>query len=253
MTRLVILAAGKGTRMNSELPKVLVSLKNRPMIKYLLDSVTLAAVDPHPIVVVSPENREIVGQALQEYGQLEYVIQTEQLGTGHAVSCTQEIINRESPEAENVIVLYGDHPFLMDESIRQFAAVNPAAVTIMPTRLPDFIGWHHNFYPWGRIVRSASGAVEAIRECKDASEAEKLITEVNTGFMCFNKNWLFTNINRLRADNKQKEYYLTDMVGISFADGQTVGTIQIEPSEAMGINSLEELKIAEDLVANIFP
>jgi bifunctional UDP-N-acetylglucosamine pyrophosphorylase/glucosamine-1-phosphate N-acetyltransferase len=223
------------------------------MIKYLLDSVTLAAVDPHPIIVVSPDNRDIISQALAEYQNLEYVIQAEQLGTGHAVAAARETINRESPETDKVIVLYGDHPFLTDESIRQFAATQPETVIIIPTQLPDFTGWHHNFYPWGRIIRGTGGAVEAIREFKDASEAEKLITEVNTGFMCFNKDWLFQNIAALRADNKQREYYLTDMVGLAFAGGHTVDTINIEPHEAMGINSREELRIAEELVANIFP
>jgi bifunctional N-acetylglucosamine-1-phosphate-uridyltransferase/glucosamine-1-phosphate-acetyltransferase GlmU-like protein len=253
MTRLVILAAGKGTRMNSELPKVLVSLKNRPMIKYLLDAITLAAVDPQPIVVVSPDNQNLISQALAEYSNLQYVVQTQQLGTGHAVASTRELIARTSPEAQNIIVLYGDHPFLTDESIRGLAAIQPEALTLMTTQLPDFTGWRQNFYHWGRIIRGADGQVQAIREFKDASEEEKLITEVNPAFMCFNKEWLFANIDSLRANNKQQEYYLTDMVGLAFAQDLPVQTISIEPHEAMGINSLEELQIAAELVTNIFP
>ena len=246
MTRIIILAAGKGVRMDSELPKVLVPLNGRPMIKYLMDSVVAAGVDPHPLVVVSPDNQEIISEALREYA-VEYVKQTEQLGTGHAVGCARELIDQESPEAKNIIVLYGDHPFLKTESIKKFASIDPEAVTIMPTYLPDFDDWHQSFSHWGRIVRGASGTVEAIVEFKDASDEEKMITEVNPGFMCFNKEWLFRNIASLRDDNKQKEYYLTDMVKIAFAEGYTVGTLNIEPHEAMGINSPEELKIAESL------
>lgn len=246
MTRIIILAAGKGTRMDSELPKVLVPLNGQPMIKYLMESVMASEVDARPLVVVSPDNQKIISEALKEYN-VEYVAQTEQLGTGHAVACTHQAIEQGSPEAKNIIVLYGDHPFLKIESIRKFATINSEAITIMPTHLPDFNDWHQSFYHWGRIVRGAGGTVEAITEFKDASDEEKLITEVNPGFMCFNKNWLFKNIDNLRDDNKQKEYYLTDLVKIAFAQGHTVGTLNIEPHEAMGINSPEELKIAESI------
>lgn len=247
MTRIIILAAGKGTRMNSELPKVLVPLKGQPMIKYLMDEVKLSEVDPRPIIVVSPVNQEIISAALEGY-EAEYVIQTEQLGTGHAVACAREVIENDDRKINNIVVLYGDHPFLKSGSIKKFAAVDSEVLTVMPTILPDFEGWHQNFYHWGRFVKGANGAVEKIVEFKDASDEEKLITEVNPGFMRFNKDWLFKNIDNLTNDNKPKEYYLTDMVNVAFAGGETVGTINIEPHEAMGINSLEELKIAEDLL-----
>lgn len=243
MTRLVILAAGKGTRMNSELPKVLVSLKDRPMIKYLMDSVVASQVDSRPLIVVSPDNKEIISRALADY-DLEYVVQDKQLGTGHAVSCAKDFFG----QADNVLVLYGDHPFLKSESIKKFAALKPEALTIMPTILPDFNSWHENFCHWGRIICNAVGQAEKIVEFKDASESEKAVTTVNPGFMCFNKDWLVENITKLRADNNQKEYYLTDLVKIAFASGHPVGTCLIEPAEAMGINSLAELEIAEGLL-----
>jgi UDP-N-acetylglucosamine diphosphorylase/glucosamine-1-phosphate N-acetyltransferase len=246
MTRIIILASGKGTRMNSELPKVLVSLKNRPMIKYLMDSVQLAKVDSRPLLIVSPNNKDIISQALKEYN-LEYIIQKEQLGTGQAVTCAQETISKESPEARNIIVLYGDHPFLKTESIQKFSQAQQTAVTIITTKLSNFDDWQHNFYNWGRIVRNDQGAVQEIIEFKDASSEEKLITEVNSGFMIFNKDWLFKNIANLENNNIQREYYLTDLIKIACGEGQTVQTINITPEEAMGINSLEELKIAENL------
>lgn len=233
--------------MNSELPKALVPLKGRPMIKYLIKSIKAAAIDPRPIIVVSPDNKEIISRELKDYN-LEYVVQTEPLGTGHAVACAREAIERGSQATKNVIVLYGDHPFLTSGSIKKISQINPDALTMMTTSLPDFNDWRKNFYHWGRIVRGANGTIETIMEFKDSSEEEKTITEVNPAFMCFNKDWLFKNIGSLRDDNKQKEYYLTDMVKLAFDQGYSVKTINVDPREAMGVNSLEELKIAAGLV-----
>jgi len=247
MTRIIILAAGKGTRMNSDLPKALVPLKNRPMIKYLMDSVVKSGVDSRPLLVVSPENKDIISQELKEYN-VEYIIQDKQLGTGHAVACAKESLEQNDLKFDSILVLYCDHPFIKSESIKSFAALLPETVTIMPTTLSDFDNWHQNFYRWGRIIRGADGKVEKITEFKDASEEEKLVTEVNPGFMCFNTNWLFKNISGLQNNNNQQEYYLTDMVKLAFDGGFEVGTISIEPHEAMGINSLEELSIAESLI-----
>jgi len=248
MTRIVILAAGKGTRMNSELPKVLVPLNGRPMIKYLMDSVVASGVDTKPIIIVSPDNQEIISQELKDYNA-EYVIQNQQLGTGHAVACAQEVLEKSEIPTDNIIVLYGDHPFLKSDSIKKFSDLNPKALTIMPATLPDFDDWHQNFYHWGRIIRGVDGRVEKIVEFKDASDEEKLVTEVNPGFMCFNYSWLFKNIADLQNNNIPKEYYLTDMVNIAFAEGYEIGTVSIEPHEAMGINSREELLIAEGLLS----
>lgn len=244
MTKIVILAAGKGTRMGSDLPKVLVPLNGRPMISYLMDSVVVSGVDSCPIVVVSPDNKDIIAEALKDY-QVDFAIQDKQLGTGHAVSCALPFV---SESASKVLVLYGDHPFLKSESIKLFSSLNPEAVTIMPAVLPDFDDWRQNFYHWGRIVRGANSDVEKIVEFKDASDEEKLLTEVNPGFMCFNKNWLVENISRLRDDNNNKEYYLTDMVKIAFEEKIPVSTSSIEAHEAMGVNSPAELAIAENLL-----
>ena len=247
MTRIIILAAGKGTRMNSELPKVLVPLKNRPMIKYLLDSVVASGIDSRPIVVVSPDNKEIISEALSEYN-IKYVVQDKQLGTGHAVACTQETIEQEEIKADKLIILYGDHPFLKSESIKKFASLNPEAVTIMPTNLIDFADWRQNFYHWGRIICGANSKIEKIVEFKDASEEEKLVTKVNPGFMCFNAAWFFKNVFDLKNNNNQREYYLTDMIKMAFEQGYEIGAVNIEAHEAMGVNSLEELAIAESLI-----
>ena len=104
MTQIVILAAGKGTRMNSELPKALVALKGKPMIKYLLDSVVDSGVDENPIILVSPDNKDIISQSLENY-QVQYVTQTEQLGTGHAVACVKDLIKSETEILLSCIVI----------------------------------------------------------------------------------------------------------------------------------------------------
>ncbi len=241
MTQIIILAAGKGTRMNSDLPKVLVSINKRPMIDHLMEAVSLAKPKVKPIVVVSLDNKEIISQTLSKY-DLKYAIQDQQLGTGHAVSCAMSLVDE---RVKNILVLYGDHPFVKSTSIENFLKLKPESVTIMPTNLPNFDNWYHNFYSWGRIVRNSLGKVEAIVELKDASEEEKLITEVNPGFMCFNKKWLIDNILKLQNNNKANEYYLTDLIKIAFNQNHEIETVNVSPKEAMGINSLEELKIAE--------
>lgn len=243
MTKIIILAAGKGTRMKSSLPKVLVSLNNKAMIKYLLDAVFATGIKTKPILVVSPDNIEIMKESLKEY-DLEYVIQDKQLGTGHAVSCALPKIG---PEIKNIVVLYGDHPFIKSNSIKKLITTNPGSVAITPALLPDYSSYRHNFYHWGRIIRNDKNEVLKIVEFKDASDAEKLILEVNPGFMCFNCNWLKNNIIKLKDNNNQKEYYLTDMVKLAFESGHFVETIAINSDEIMGINSQEELNLATSL------
>jgi len=246
MTKIIILAAGKGTRMGSDLPKALVPLNGRPLISYLAESVSKSGVDDSPIVVVSPENKEIISAELSQYNW-QYAIQDKQLGTGHAVACAKDLI---PVDCDNIVVLYCDHPFITAESIRQVAQTKTEAVTVMPAELGDYNDWRFNFYRWGRMIRNSEGKVEKIVEFKDASEEEIKVTEVNPGFMCFNNQWLWENIEKLRNDNKQQEYYLTSLVEIAFSQGYEIGTIMIGAKEAMGVNSQEELSIAEKLNMN---
>jgi len=245
MTRIIILAAGKGTRMNSELPKVLVPLNGRPMIKYLMDAVVASGVDECPIIVVSPSNKEIISETLKEY-KAEYAIQDQQLGTGHAVACARNYLDEKT---DNIIVLGGDQPFLKPESIRSFNQLRHDALTVVSTLLGNFDGWHSNFYHLGRIIRGINNKVEKIVEFKDANNEEKLVTEINTIVMCFNRDWLFKNIDNLNNNNNQHEYYLTSLVNIAFEEGYEVDAVNIDPHEAIGINSQEELTVAERVSA----
>lgn len=243
-TKIIILAAGKGTRMGSDLPKVLVELQGQSMIKHLMKAVHDSGVDAHPIVVVSPDNKNLIEDELSAYDVV-YVIQDKQLGTGHAVNCARSLV---SDDYDNVLVLYGDHPFLTAKSISIFAQAEPEALTIIPTLLPNFEGWHHNFYHLGRIARDEAGNVCGIIEFKDSNDKDKEILEINMGFMCFNRKWLFNNIDNLKSENKANEFYLTDLVKIAALQGVKINSIMIEPRESMGINSREELAIAESLI-----
>ena len=244
MNQIIILAAGKGKRMNSDLPKALVSLKNKPMIHYLLDSVISSGIDLNPIVIVSPENYQVIAESLISY-QVQYAFQKEQLGTGHAVAGVKDLIK---PETENIIILYCDHPFITAESLKKFSSRKVETVLVMPTKLSDFESWRHNFYHWGRFVRNTDNEIEKIVEFKDATPEEQLITEVNPGFMAFNSAWLWPNIKLLSNDNANHEYYLTSLPGIASAAGYKVASIFIEPEEAIGINSQDELVAVEALI-----
>ncbi len=244
MTKIVILAAGKGKRMGLETPKVLVALKGRPIIKYLLDSVVSSQVDSQPIIVISPEGEKIMRENLQDYS-LDYALQTKQLGTGHAVASAEKNL---SSQVDKVLVLYGDHPFISSQSIKNLINLDFSGLAIMPTVLSDFNDWRQNFYHWGRIIRNENKEVEKIVEFKDASDQEKRVLEVNPGIMAFNRDWLFANLEKLNNNNKQQEYYLTDMVKLAFKQGLVIKTIKIEPEEAIGINSRAELKVATKLL-----
>ncbi len=243
MHRIVILVAGKGTRMNSELPKALVPVNGKPMIEWLLRSVIKSKIDSCPIVVVSPDNKGLIESALMGH-DLSYVVQEKQLGTGHAVSCARTSIDL----GDDVIVLYCDHPFISADSIKNLSEIEGKSVSLMPTDVGDFEAWHRNFYHWGRIIRSNGGEIERIVEYKDATEVERKVTEVNPGIMKFSGSWLWANVDNLTDSNSQHEYYLTDLVKLAFGQEQEIGSIGIDPLEAIGINSQEELKIAEDIL-----
>ena len=121
--------------------------------------VVASGIDPEPVIIVSPDNKEIISNSLGAY-KAKYIIQDKQLGTGHAVACAREAI---SSDTKNIIVLYCDHPFVTAASLKSFSMIKTEALTIMPTILPDYEGWHHNFLHWGRIIRNATGAVDITR------------------------------------------------------------------------------------------
>jgi bifunctional N-acetylglucosamine-1-phosphate-uridyltransferase/glucosamine-1-phosphate-acetyltransferase GlmU-like protein len=229
--------------MNSDLPKVLLPIKGRAMIKYLIESISRTKINSRPIVVVSPDNKEAIKEALKEY-ELDLAVQSEQLGTGHAVSSAREFI---SDDVKNIIVLYGDNPFITSASIEKLLENHKNKVSMMTVEVEDFSDWRKNFYHWGRIIRK-DGEIEKIIEFKDAVDEVKEIKEVNPALFCFDSAWLWENIEKLKNDNNQKEYYLTDLIKIAFEQNIIINSSLIEAREAIGINSLEELEVAKGLV-----
>lgn len=242
MKKIVILAAGKGKRMECELPKVLVPLKGRPMIEYLVKACLESGVDSHPVVVVSPDNKELISQVLKKYDCL-YAVQAEQLGTSHALACAKPLLD----SADEIISFYGDHPFVNPETIKKLANCHNGMITLMTVVVSNFNDWQKVFYNWARIIRP-DGQIKAIVEFKDANEEIRRTKEVNPGFYCFNGQWLWENIGMIKNNNTQHEYYLTDLIKIAFQQGHRINSTEISAKEAVGINKPEELAIAESLI-----
>lgn len=243
--KIVILAAGKGKRMGSDVPKVLAPLNGRPMIKHLLEAAFKSGVDSSPVIVVSSENKNMIAGELKEYN-LQYALQEQQLGTADALHCAQDKIGQ---EIERVVVINGDHPFVRSETIEKLSQARGDTVTMLTAEVEDFNDWRANFWHWGRIVRK-NGEIVEIKEFKDANEDIKKIREVNPAMYMFASDWLWTNIKKINNSNAQAEYYLTDLIKLAFIDQRKIGSIVINPKEAMGINSKEELETAEKLVRN---
>lgn len=239
--KIIILAAGKGKRMKSDLPKVLTPLKERPMIEYLIKSVKWSGVDDKPVLVVSPANKCLIKKSLRNFN-CGYAAQKEQLGTGHAVSSARRL----AKDAERIIVLYGDHPFLKKETIAKMAAAK-SAITLATVKVKDFNDWRKNFFHWGRITRIGGEVVEII-EFKDASDKEKKIKELNPALYSFDAEWLWKNLKKIKNQNAQGEYYLIDLIQLAFKEGLKIDSFEINPREAIGINSKEELEAAEKLI-----
>jgi len=238
----VVMAAGKGTRMKSELPKVLYPVLERPMIEYVLDALEQAGVDK--ILIVVGYRSGLVRETLAHRRNVEFVEQTEQLGTGHAVMTCQEKLR---PHKDSVMVVAGDCPMIQVSSIqRLFEAYQNESVEKRPSCI---LGTAHKENPagLGRILRDAKGEFQGIIEEKDASPEQKKITEVNMSYYVFHTPDLLEALTHLRTDNVQKEYYITDTPAIMKSQGRRVVALSVlQPIESLGINTVEEAKIVEE-------
>ncbi len=226
----VVLAAGEGKRMHSSLPKVLHPLCGRPMISYILGS---AVELTDQIMVVVGHGASQVQDVLGD--RWRYVLQEQQLGTGHAL--TQAL--KSLPSEGTLLVLCGDTPLLESEHLRQLLARRDHnAAVIATTILPDPDGY-------GRIVRGQNDLIEKIVEDRDATEEEKKIKEINTGTYCFNLKLLKHYLPLLTADNVQKEYYLTDIIALMGRDGHQTKTYLVDDYRVgLGINNRAQLSEA---------
>lgn len=243
--KVIILAAGQGKRMKSDLPKVLIPLRGKPLIAHVLDAVKKSGVCEKPMLVVG-QKRELVMKTLGD--NYEYVIQEEQKGTGHAVMVAQRAIEN---NINYVVVLYGDHPFISSETIKKLVEKSfdsRAKITMATVKLPDFKDWRAVFYNnFSRIMRDDNGNITKDIQIQDTNEMEKEIKEVNPCYFSFEAKWLWKNLKTLGTDNAQKEYYLTDLVKIAMKENTKIESIQIGPHEALGVNSKEELEMLEKL------
>lgn len=244
--QIVVLAAGHGKRMGREdLPKVLVPLKDKPIISHLLKSLQESGVDERPVIVVGQKS-DLVKTTLGD--AYDYIYQDKQLGTGHAVTCTKGfLIDR----VKNVLVLYGDHPFVSALTIKALVADHQdrdSVITMATVKVSDFADYRSSFFDFGRIVRSDKGDLTKIIERKDAAPSELQITEVNPGYYCFKAEWLWENLSNLKNNNNQNEYYLTDLVGLAVGQGHKINTIEINSFEALGINTPAQLELLNTLI-----
>ncbi len=234
----IILAAGMGTRMKSEIPKVLHRVCGKPLCRWVIDESkkagadTVAAVVGHKAELVKDELGDACG----------YAVQAEQKGTGHAVMQAGEYIKN---AGGYVVVLNGDTPLITAETIRsavEYHKENGNHATVLTAVLPDASGY-------GRIVRDSSGSVMKIVEQKDANDEEKLIKEVNSGMYVFDAESLLYALGELKPNNAQGEYYLTDTLEILLAAGKKVGAYIIGDSdEIRGINDRVQLSEAEAIM-----
>jgi bifunctional UDP-N-acetylglucosamine pyrophosphorylase/glucosamine-1-phosphate N-acetyltransferase len=232
---IIVLAAGLGKRMRSDLPKVLHPLAGRPLLAHVLD--TARALDPRKIVVVLGHGADQVRAAFPD-PSIDWVLQAEQLGTGHAV---QQALPRIAPEAD-VLILYGDVPLVRAATLRRLAAAAREGVAILTTEVPNAEGY-------GRILRDQAGRVARIVEQKDASLQELAIREVNAGFFALRASLLSAWLAKVTNRNAQKEYYLTDLVRLAAADDVPVVAVRAEdPWEVAGVNAKQELAALERLV-----
>lgn len=234
----VILAAGKGTRMKSKLPKVLHKVGGHPMLEHVMDAAEAAGCRDN--VVVIGHGAELVRELVGDRARI--ALQAEQLGTGHAVLQAADTLK---DFTGTVMILCGDTPLLEAEELEKFYAEHVksgAVATVMSALMDDPFGY-------GRILRDANGDVAGIVEQKDASEEQKQIKEINTGNYCVEAPLLFEVLRTLGNDNAQGEYYLTDVLAKLRAMGKKVGGVITADSEMiMGVNSRRQLAEAESVM-----
>jgi len=228
MLEAIILGAGKGTRMKSDLPKVMHPVGGKPMLQHVLNTATALA--PNAIHLVLGHGAQVVQDHLQQT-QVQITLQEQQLGTGHAV---MQVVPKLAPNS-TCLILYGDVPLIRSATLQQLSALADSnTLALLTVRLADPTGY-------GRILRDNNGEVTAIVEQKDASAEQLAITEVNTGFMAVPSDFLRRGLPQLHNRNAQGEYYLTDLVAVAKASGLAVVSLETEHAyEVQGINNHQQ-------------
>ncbi|KAA3604169.1 MAG: UDP-N-acetylglucosamine pyrophosphorylase [Calditrichaeota bacterium] len=234
----LILAAGKGTRMKSDLAKVLNEMAGKPLVHHVIKAAKESGSEK--IVLIIGHQADRVKESTAEFGVF-YALQEEQLGTGHAVMQAKNFVDEEE---NDVLVLLGDVPLITVETLQNLYEVHKntdASATILTAVLEDSTGY-------GRIIRNSGSSVEKIVEQKDASEAELEVKEINSGIFFFKAKDLSEALGMLTSENAQNEYYLTDTVEIFKKANKVVSAYIVKDiNETHGINTVEQLKNVEQI------
>ncbi|MGH4137271.1 bifunctional UDP-N-acetylglucosamine diphosphorylase/glucosamine-1-phosphate N-acetyltransferase GlmU [Clostridium sp.] len=234
----IILAAGEGKRMNSNTPKVLHKVCGKEMINHVID--TMRSADIEMVDVVIGRGAKAVKEAT-ECRKVNYSLQKDQLGTGHAVMCTKEFLEGK----DGIVAIFvGDGPLITENTVREMLDYHEKGefkATILTSKMDDPA-------KYGRIIRNENNEVEKIVEFKDCTEEELLVKEINSGMYCFDIKELLNSLNRLNNNNAQEEYYLTDVIGILKSGEFKVGAFDVPVEEITAVNSKVELSGAESIM-----
>jgi len=241
-TTAILLAGGKGTRMNSDLPKVLHEVCGRPMLAWVMDACRQAGADR--LLVVVGHRSELVREQFGGAGDVEFVEQSPQLGTGHAAMvCQDRLAGLEGP----VLVLAGDGPLIRSQTLRQLLDTHRrerAACTLATSILDEPARY-------GRILRDEGGTLLGIVEYLDATEQQRAVREVNVSVYCFDAQALRWVLHHLTNHNAKGEYYLTDALALLRQDGQKLAAVAaVPPEDVLSINTLDELQQVSSILSD---
>ncbi|VAX20565.1 N-acetylglucosamine-1-phosphate uridyltransferase / Glucosamine-1-phosphate N-acetyltransferase [hydrothermal vent metagenome] len=232
----VIMAAGKGTRMRTDLPKVLTPMKGRPLLSYVLKAAR--GINPALIAVIVGHKRDMVTDRFKA-DDIAFVTQEPQLGTGHAVAQAEQVL---ADFDGDIVTLSGDVPLIKKETIEKLISAHrgaDAVLTVLTCDLDDPASY-------GRITR-AGGKIAGNVEAKDATADQLNVKEINCGIYVFKSSFLFPALKQVNNNNAQGEYYLTDLINMAVADGHTVCGVKTEDrAEALGVNTAKDLEALED-------
>jgi len=231
----IILAAGQSTRMNTKTAKVLHEVCGRPMLEWVLDACRAAGVQKH--IVVVGYGKEQITERYKDAGDVEFVEQNEQKGTGHAVMCCRDNLKGFMGET---LILCGDAPLIRTETLKVLLEKHEqenAAVTLATAVMSDPSGY-------GRIIRDGYGNIQGILEHNDCDERQRAITEINPGYFCFQTPRLLDALDKITPNNVKNEYYLTDALHLLLADGHKATAVTaVAAEDAMGVNNRQQLSL----------
>ena len=237
-TSAIILAAGKGTRMRSDLPKVMHKVANRPMLGHVIDAAKQAGCEPL-LTVVAPGMRDVESYATRRHKHMRIAAQGKQLGTAHAVLAAQEQL---ADVKGHLLVLYGDTPLITPDTLKTmmklFDTHTDTGVVVLGMR-------PHDPAEYGRLVTQDDGTLERIVEFKDANDSEKAIGLCNSGVIAIRGNHAWEMLRQIDNKNAKEEYYLTDVVAIANGRGLTCRVVECDETEVLGVNSRQQLADAE--------